>query len=116
MTNLRCGCTLDKPCYEHEQGDIEVSESDSGQVTYPCEILVDFGERCGSPITCVAREPFTPAAFATDCCETCAESFASQGYAVMRYCPGVSETCDTEIPMKDQLCKRCQQEANGGRV
>ena len=65
-------CAMYPDGLSHEDEDDEDEEC--------CRVLVDLDQHCGKPITRVIHEPYTPAAFAIECCEECAESMISQGY------------------------------------
>ena len=47
-----------------------------------CQQLVDGPgcSPCGKPITHVVHERYTPAAFAIECCDDCADSLIRYGY------------------------------------
>lgn len=67
------------PCGEAARED-EAFCSEECSEEYGCQVLVDLGEKCCQPITSTVAEPWTPAAFETQCCDEHAKSFTDQGY------------------------------------
>lgn len=55
-------------------------ECDEGVCFEACEVMVDLDLHCGRRVSQAVAEPYTPGAFQTRCCDSCAEDFVKQGY------------------------------------